>query len=85
MKPDPPPSDVSQSKDIADLPPKRKWFTPFLSLVGSEAFARRGGKSTLVYAIPDRSSAVYLDELRTLLAVAGVNARQVIMEDFEIR
>ena len=138
MKPDPPPSDVSQSKDIADLPPKRKWFTPFLSLVGSEAFARRGGTSTLVYAIPDRSSAVYLDELRTredalphftlsahysdeagfvdrtylesvleqplldclflvcgppplmgamrtLLAVAGVNARQVIMEDFEIR
>jgi predicted ferric reductase len=26
MKPDPPPSDVSQAKDIADLPPKRKWF-----------------------------------------------------------
>ncbi len=39
-------------------------ITPFLSLVGSEAFARRGGKSTLVYAIPDRSSAVYLEELR---------------------
>jgi predicted ferric reductase len=113
-------------------------ITPFLSLVGSEAFARRDGKSTLVYAIPDRSSAVYLEELRTredalphftlsahysdeagfvdraylksvleqplhhclflvcgppplraamhtLLAVAGVSARQVIMEDFEIR
>jgi predicted ferric reductase len=40
-------------------------ITPFLSLVASEAFARRGGKSTLVYAIPDRSSAVYLEELRT--------------------
>jgi predicted ferric reductase len=113
-------------------------ITPFLSLVGSGAFARRGGKSTLVYAIPDRSSAVYLEELRTredalphlaliahysdeagfvdraylesvveqplldclflvcgppplmaamrtLLAGAGVSARQVIMEDFEIR
>jgi predicted ferric reductase len=40
-------------------------ITPFLSLVASEVFARRGGKSTLVYAIPDRSSAVYLEELRT--------------------
>jgi len=113
-------------------------ITPFLSLVGSEVFARRGGKSTLIYAIPDRSSAVYLEELRTraealphfalfahysdeagyvdraylesvveqplreclflvcgppplmaatrtLLADAGVSARQVIMEDFEIR
>jgi hypothetical protein len=26
MKPDPPPADVSPSKDVADLPPKRKWF-----------------------------------------------------------
>ena len=39
-------------------------ITPLLSLIASEAFARRGGKSTLVYAIPDRSSAVYLEELR---------------------
>lgn len=113
-------------------------ITPFLSLVASAAFARRGGKSTLFYAIPDRSSAVYLEELRsrgealphlallahysdeagymdraylesvveqplldclflvcgppplmaamrTILADAGVRARQVIMEDFEIR
>ncbi len=113
-------------------------ITPFLSLVASEAFARRGGKSTLIYAVPDRSSAVYLDELltreealphftlqahysdeagyvdrdylesvvepplldclflicgppalmaamTTLLAEAGVSARQVIIEDFEIR
>jgi len=113
-------------------------ITPFLSLVGSEAFARREGKSTLVYAIPDRPSAVYLEELRareaalphfaliahysdeagfldraylesvvqqslvdclflvcgppplmaamrTLLATAGVSARQVITESFEIR
>jgi predicted ferric reductase len=113
-------------------------ITPFLSLVASETFAGRGGKSTLVYAISDRSSAVYLEELRTraealphfsfnvhysdeagyldraylesvveqpfldclflvcgppplmksmrtLLADAGVSARQVITEDFEIR
>lgn len=113
-------------------------ITPFLSLVASEAFAQRGGKSTLVYAILDRSAAVYLEELRTraealphfgliehysdetgfvdraylesvveqpfldclfmlcgppplmatirtLLADAGVSARQVIVEDFEIR
>ena len=113
-------------------------ITPFLSLVASEAFARRGGTSTLVYALPDRASAIYLEELRaredalpclslnvhysdeagymdrpyldsiveqpfldclflicgppplmeamrTLLADAGVNARQVIVEDFEIR
>jgi len=113
-------------------------ITPFLSLVASEAFARRAGKSMLVYAVPDRSSAVYLEELRTraealpqfvinahysdeagyvdhkylesvvaqpfpeclfmvcgppalmaalrtLLADAGMSARQIIMEDFEIR
>jgi predicted ferric reductase len=113
-------------------------ITPFLSLVASEAFARRGGQSTLVYAIPDRSSAVYLEELRTreeslpqlalvvhysdeegyldraylesvmeqpfldclfmicgpppllaamrtLLSETGVSARQIIVEDFEIR
>lgn len=113
-------------------------ITPFLSLVASEAFNRRDGKSTLIYAVPDRSSAVYLDELRnheqalphfklvvhysdesgfvdhaylesvveqpfldclfmicgppalmqamrTLLADAGLNARQIIVEDFEIR
>jgi predicted ferric reductase len=113
-------------------------ITPFLSLVASEVFVGRGGKSTLVYAIANHSSAVYLDELRTraealphftllahysdeagyvdraylesvvaqpfldclflicgppplmaalrtLLADAGVSARQVIMEDFEIR
>lgn len=113
-------------------------ITPFLSLVASEAFARRGGASTMIYAIPDRASAVYLDELRaredvlphlalhvhysdeegyvdreylervvkppfsdslfmicgppalmsamrTLLAGAGVGARQMIVEDFEIR
>ena len=113
-------------------------ITPFLSLVASEVFARRAGESTLVYAIPDRASAVYLEELRTgsdelphltlcahfsneegyldraylervvkqpvldclfmicgppplmqalrnLLADAGVSARQVVVEDFEIR
>ncbi|MBE0541077.1 MAG: ferric reductase-like transmembrane domain-containing protein [Verrucomicrobia bacterium] len=113
-------------------------ITPFLSLVASKAFAGRGGKSTLVYAVANRSSAVYLEELRTraealphftliehysdeagyvdraylesvvaqpfldclfmvcgppplmaglrtLLADAGVTARQIIMEDFEIR
>jgi len=113
-------------------------ITPFLSLIASEVFARRGGKSTLVYAIQDQSSAVYLEELRsraealphftliahysdeagyvdraylesvvkqplleclfmicgppplmtamrTLLADAGVSARQIIVEDFEIR
>jgi len=113
-------------------------ITPFLSLVGSAAFARRAGESTLVYAIPDRSSAVYLEELRSreqalphlalhvhyseeagyvdrayleriveqplpdclfmvcgpppllaavrkVLADAGVSARQITVEDFEIR
>lgn len=113
-------------------------ITPFLSLVASEAFARRGGPSTLVYATPDRPSAVYLEELstrksalphfklvthfsdeagyvdraflesvvdqpfleclfmicgppplmeaiRTLLTDAGVRARQISIEDFEIR
>jgi predicted ferric reductase len=113
-------------------------ITPFLSLVASGAFAQRGGKSTLIYAVPDHSSAVYLEELqsradalphftlvvhysddsgyvdraylesvvkqpfqdclflicgptplmtavRTLLADAGMRARQVIVEDFEIR
>ena len=113
-------------------------ITPFLSLLASEAFAGRGGTSTLVYAIPDRPSAVYLEELRTradalphlalhvhysdeagfvdraylegiaeqpaldclfmicgppplmeavrtLLADAGVSARQIIVEDFQIR
>lgn len=39
-------------------------ITPFLSLVASQAFARRDGKSLLVYAVPNRSSAVYLEELR---------------------
>ena len=38
-------------------------ITPFLSLVASQGFARRRAKSTLVYAIPDRPSAVYLEEL----------------------
>jgi predicted ferric reductase len=113
-------------------------ITPFLNLVASQAFARRVGKSTLIYAVPDRSSAVYLEELRTredalpqlaltvhysdeagyvdranleriierpfldclflicgpppfmaslreLLVEAGVSARQVFIEDFEIR
>lgn len=113
-------------------------ITPFLSLLSSEAFSRRDGESTLVYAVPDRSSAVYLDELhtrentsprltlhahfsedsgyvdraylesivkqpildclfmicgppalmdamRTLLAEAGVDERQIVIEDFEIR
>lgn len=113
-------------------------ITPFLSLVASEVFAGRGGKSTLVYAVANHSVAVYLEELRTraaalphftllahysdeagyvdraymesvvpqpfldclfmvcgppplmaglrtLLADAGVSARQIIMEDFEIR
>ena len=113
-------------------------ITPFLSLAASEAFARRAGRSTLIYAVPDRSSAVYLDELRvhgdalpnfalivhysdeagymdrvylegvledpipdclflvcgppplmvairSLLRDAGVGARQIVMEDFEIR
>ena len=113
-------------------------ITPFLSLVASEAFARREGKSTLVYAVTDRAAAVYLDELRDrgkalphlmiahhysdeagyldlaylesaveeplpdclfmicgppqlmdamrdLLAGAGVDDRQIIVEDFEIR
>jgi predicted ferric reductase len=40
-------------------------ITPFLSLVASAALAGRAGPSTLVYAIPDRASAVYLEELRT--------------------
>ncbi len=40
-------------------------ITPFLSLIGSEAFTRHDGGSTLIYAVADRSSAVYLDELRT--------------------
>lgn len=113
-------------------------ITPFLSLVASEIFARRGGPSTLIYAVPNRSAAVYLDELRTreealphftlklhcsddagyvdraylesvlelpfsdylflicgptplmtamrtMLAEAGVSARQVVVEDFQIR
>ena len=113
-------------------------ITPFLSLVASEAFVRRGGSSTLIYASPNRPSAIYLEELRnredalphltlvahysdeagyidraylegivkqpfqeclflvcgpptlmaamrTLLADAGVSARQVLFEDFEIR
>ena len=113
-------------------------ITPFLSLVASEAFTRRDGKSTLIYAVPDRSAAVYLDELhtrgnasprldihahlseeagyvdrdhiesiidkpildclfmvcgppalmesiRSLLVDAGLSARQIIIEDFEIR
>jgi predicted ferric reductase len=113
-------------------------ITPFLSLVASEAFTRRSGKSALIYAIPDHLSAVYLEELdirghalpnlfisghysdeqgyvdrdylesvmphpfldclfmicgppalmgamRTLLADAGVDNRQVIVEDFELR
>jgi len=113
-------------------------ITPFLSLVASEAFAGRAGQSTLVYAIPDRPSAVYVEELRSreaalpqlalhvhysdeagyvdraylesvveqplldclfmicgpppllaavrkLLADAGVSARQISVEDFEIR
>ncbi len=38
--------------------------TPFLSLAGSEAFAQRSGESTLIYAVPEQSSAVYLEELR---------------------
>lgn len=113
-------------------------ITPLLSLVASEAFARRSGQSTLVYAIPDHPSAVYLEELRSreaaltqftlhphysdeqdfldrdylesvvsqplsdclflicgppaltaairsLLQDARVSARQIIVEDFEIR
>lgn len=113
-------------------------ITPFLSLAGSEAFARREGEATLVYAVPDRASAVYRKELRTiedvlphftlfthysdeegyvdhaylvsivkqslldclflicgptplmeamraLLADAGLNNRQIIVEDFDIR
>lgn len=113
-------------------------ITPFLSIVLSAAFAKRRGRSTLIYAVPDQASAVYLpvlqeraqelahfnvevhlsDEagyldrgyldravgqplpeclfmvcgppplmaaMRTLLAEAGVEAKQVIVEDFEIR
>lgn len=113
-------------------------IAPFLSLVASEAFAKRAGKSTLIYAVPDKSSAVYLEELRTrekalphftlhvhysdeagyvdraylesimeepfldclfmicgpaslmagmrtVLTDAGVSARQIITEEFEIR
>jgi len=62
MKPDPPPSDVSQSKDIADLPPKRKWF-------GYAAVAASLG---ITYALWLAAMAA----MRTLLAVAGVNARR---------
>lgn len=40
-------------------------ITPFLSVVASEVFAKRDGNSTLIYAVLDHSSAVYLDELRT--------------------
>lgn len=39
-------------------------ITPFLSLVTSDAFAKRGGNSTLVYAVADQSAAVYSEELR---------------------
>jgi predicted ferric reductase len=39
-------------------------ITPFLSLVASEAFAMREGKSTLIYAVTEPSAAVYLGELR---------------------
>lgn len=113
-------------------------ITPFLSLVASESFAHRGCGATLIYATPDRPSAVYLDELREreealphfsfiahfsdeagyvdrafledvldpplvdclflicgptplmeamreLLADAGVSARQIVTEDFQIR
>lgn len=113
-------------------------ITPFLSLVASEAFARRGGESTMIYAVAERAAAVYHDELRTredalphmvlkmhysdeegyvdcaylesvvkqpfhdcifmicgptplmtavrtFLTEAGVHARQIIVEDFEIR
>jgi predicted ferric reductase len=39
-------------------------ITPFLSIVGSEAFASRLGKSMLIYSTNDQASAVYRDELR---------------------
>ena len=87
MKPDPPPSDVWLSQDVADLPPKRKWFG-YTAVAASLAF-------TYLESVVEQA---YLDclflvcgppplmaAMRTLLAVAGVSARQVIMEDFEIR
>lgn len=40
-------------------------ITPFLSLVTSNAFAKRGGQSTLIYAVANFPAAVYQDELRT--------------------
>jgi predicted ferric reductase len=39
-------------------------ITPFLSIVASEAFAGRMGKSMLIYSTNDRAAAVYRDELR---------------------
>lgn len=44
-------------------------ITPFLSIVASEAFASRLGKSVLIYSTKDRASAVYRDELRERDAV----------------
>jgi predicted ferric reductase len=39
-------------------------ITPFLSIVGSEAFASRPGRSILIYSTVDQASAVYRNELR---------------------
>jgi len=39
-------------------------ITPFLSIVGSAAFAGRSGRSMLIYSTKDQASAVYRNELR---------------------
>lgn len=39
-------------------------ITPFLSIVGSQAFTRRLAKSTLIYSVPNEAAAVYREELR---------------------
>lgn len=39
-------------------------ITPFLSIVGSEPFASRSGRSLLIYSTTDQASAVYRNELR---------------------
>ncbi len=46
-------------------------ITPFLSIVGSEDFARRRGSATLVYSVPDEPSFVYRAELEARAAQLG--------------
>jgi len=113
-------------------------ITPFLSIVGSEAFAGRLGETNLIYSVPNEAAAVYRAELlercrtlpqltfkqhcsdtegfidlsylastlnrplvehifmicgpppmlaalRSILLDANVTARQIVVEDFEIR